>query len=123
MNNKLLAGLVVVILILLGGGVFLLSKNTVSNPEIDKFAQCVAATSLTMYGAYWCPHCQAQKKLFGDSFKYIPYVECTQQEKLCIEKKIDGYPTWIANDGNRYSGELTFQKISEITSCPVPKTN
>lgn len=123
MNSKLLIGLVAFIVILLGGGIALLSQGSKPNPEIDKFAQCIAEKKLTMYGAYWCPHCQSQKKLFGESFKYVPYVECTQQEKLCIEKKIDGYPTWIDDDGNRYSGELSFQKISEITSCPLPKTN
>lgn len=123
MNSKLLIGLVAFIVILLGGGIALLSQGSKPNPEIDKFAQCIAEKKLTMYGAYWCPHCQSQKKLFGESFKYVPYVECTQQEKLCIEKKIDGYPTWIDNDENRYSGELSFEKISEITKCPVPKTN
>lgn len=100
-----------------------MTKDSKPNPEVDKFAQCIASAKLTMYGAYWCPHCQSQKKLFGDSFKYIPYVECTQQEKLCIEKKIDGYPTWIDDNENRYSGELSFEKISEITKCPVPKIN
>ena len=123
MNSKFIISLVAVILILLGGGVYFLTKDSKPNPEIEKFAQCLAEKKLTMYGAYWCPHCQSQKKLFGDAFKYVPYVECTQQEKLCIEKKIDSYPTWIDNNDNRYSGELTFQKMSEITSCPLPKTN
>lgn len=72
-----------------------------------------------MYGAYWCPHCQAQKKLFGDSFQYVPYVECTQQTDLCLEKKIEGYPTWIASDSARFPGQLTLEKISEITQCAL----
>ena len=40
-----------------------------------------------MYGAYWCPHCQAQKKVFGESFQYVPYVECTQQNRAVSRKK------------------------------------
>jgi glutaredoxin len=29
-----------------------------------------------MFGASWCPHCAAQKKLFGKSIKSVPYFEC-----------------------------------------------
>ena len=29
-----------------------------------------------MFGAYWCPHCQEQKKKFGDAFSAVDYVEC-----------------------------------------------
>lgn len=92
-----------------------------SNSKIDIFAQCLTQKGVTMYGAYWCPHCQAQKKLFGESFKYVKYVECTQNVKLCQEKKIDGYPAWTFKDGSRLSGELSFEKLAEKTSCSAPK--
>lgn len=117
MNNKIIILSSLVVTLLLIGGIFFLSKPEKIDPKIDAFAQCVGQTGLTMYGAYWCPHCQAQKKLFGPSFKYVKYVECTQQTALCLEKKIEGYPTWIASDGARFSGQLTLEKISEITQC------
>jgi hypothetical protein len=61
----------------------------------DAFAQCLTAKGFTMYGAYWCPHCQQEKSYFGDSFKYINYVECTEKTQLCLDKGVQGYPTWI----------------------------
>lgn len=119
MNNKLIVISSLLVVVLLVAGIFLLSKPQKTDPKLDTFAQCIASTKLTMYGAYWCSHCQAQKKLFGPSFKYIPYVECTQQTALCLEKKIEGYPTWIDAAGNRYDGEQTLEKLSEITQCKL----
>ena len=119
MNNKIIIISVLLVTLLLVAGIFFLSKPETIDPRIDSFAQCVGKSELTMYGAYWCSHCQAQKKLFGSSFKHIKYVECTQQTALCLEKKIEGYPTWIDAAGNRYDGELTLQKISEITQCKL----
>lgn len=48
----------------------------------------------TMFGAYWCGHCYAQKQLFGaDAFARIRYIECARdgvgsQAALCREKKV-----------------------------------
>src|SRR3989304_4702963 len=66
--------------------------------ELDAFAQCLADKGITMYGADWCPHCQNEKRAFGDSFGFVPYVECPDNPKLCLEKGIEGYPTWIFPD-------------------------
>lgn len=69
-----------------------------------------------MYGAYWCSHCQAQKKLLGDS-QYIPYVECTVEIKKCQDLGVNSYPTWIDANGQRYEGEQSIEKLSQITGC------
>lgn len=92
----------------------------------DTFAQCLGDAGAKFYGAYWCPHCQAQKKLFQNSTK-LPYVECSKpngqaQTQICIDKKITGYPTWEFKDGSRADGEQTFAQLSEKTGCAVPKT-
>lgn len=73
-----------------------------------------------MYGAYWCAHCKKQKALFGQSFKFVNYVECTENAKTCTEKEIKGYPTWIFEDGTRIEGEASFQTLAERSSCPAP---
>jgi len=64
----------------------------------DAFAKCLTSKGLTMYGAVWCPHCKDQKALFGDSFKYVNYVECPDNTELCLAKGIQGYPTWIVEN-------------------------
>jgi glutaredoxin len=73
-----------------------------------------------MYGAEWCPHCKREKALFGSSWKYVPYVECPENTKLCLDKGVKGYPTWIAADGTKYEGEQGLEKISAATQCPLP---
>jgi len=101
--------------------VFLQSGGvTVPTGKYDTFAQCLASKKLTMYGASWCPHCKAQKALFGDSFKYASYVECTTNPNLCLQNGIQGYPTWIDANGQKYEGEQSLEKLSEISGCTLP---
>jgi thiol-disulfide isomerase/thioredoxin len=96
--------------------------------QYDTFAKCIAEKGVKFYGAFWCPHCQAQKALFGKSKQYLPYVECSNpdmktQTPICDEKKIEGYPTWEYQNGTttiRTSGEKTFQELSEMSGCALP---
>ncbi|GIU68879.1 MAG: hypothetical protein KatS3mg002_0115 [Candidatus Woesearchaeota archaeon] len=92
--------------------------------NLDDFAKCLTEKGAKMYGAYWCPHCNNQKEMFGDSVKYITYVECAVegqpqvQTPECIAERIAGYPTWIIN-GERYPGEQTLQTLSKLTGCKL----
>jgi thiol-disulfide isomerase/thioredoxin len=91
----------------------------------DAFSQCLKEKGAVFYGAFWCPHCQNQKKVFGKSAKFLPYVECSTpdgrgQTALCQQKKIDGYPTWEFADGSREIGEVSLQKLAEKTGCALP---
>lgn len=90
--------------------------------KVDAFAKCLTQKGVVMYGAYWCLHCQSQKKLFGDSFKYVTYVECTKEIKKCQEKKITGYPTWIFKNGERIRGGATFEDLAKRTNCKNPSS-
>src|ERR1700758_2806757 len=70
------------------------------NHKYDSFAKCVASKNAKMYGLYWCPHCADQKREFGASFQYVPYVECASQDdphQLTAECKAAGvklFPSW-----------------------------
>ncbi|MEY4744181.1 MAG: hypothetical protein RL272_126 [Candidatus Parcubacteria bacterium] len=89
-------------------------------------AQCLTDKGVKMYGAYWCPHCQAQKKAFGAAFKKVTYVECAipgdprSQTQECKDAKIEGYPTWVFPDGTRQSGEVSMAGLAEKAGCPYP---
>lgn len=103
-----------------------ISKDTETavDTPFDTFAQCLTDAGAKFYGAYWCPHCQAQKKLLQNS-KKIPYIECSTpngqaQTQICIEEKITGYPTWKFADGTVGDGEQTLQELSDKTSCALP---
>ncbi len=107
-------------IVLISGVFFLVSRPPQGVKNYDLFAKCLAEKKLTMYGADWCPHCQAEKKLFGNSFKYVPYVECPNNPQLCLEKGVNGYPTWIDAAGNKYEGEQGLNKLAEISECKLP---
>ena len=97
--------------------------------KYDQFAQCLGEKGATFYGAFWCPHCNDQKNIFGSSKKYLPYVECSLpngngQTQICIDKGIQGYPTWEFADGSRpFSGEVSLEDLSAQTGCVLPTDN
>ncbi|NKC15732.1 MAG: Vitamin K epoxide reductase [Gammaproteobacteria bacterium] len=72
------------------------------------------------YGAYWCPHCNDQKELFGASAKRLPYVECAPggrngpMSPSCAAKRIRDFPTWIINS-RRHSGIKTPDQLAALS--------
>lgn len=106
-------------------GIFFIVRPSYVHGELDSFASCLGEKGAVFYGAFWCPHCQNQKKMFGKSEKKLPYVECStsdgrSQLPICIEKKIEGYPTWEFADGSRLSGEIKLETLAEKTGCILP---
>ena len=103
----------------------LVINATVVMGNYDDFAQCIAQKGVKFYGAFWCPHCQAQKKRFGGSAKYLPYVECSTpdaqgQTQICKDNNIKGYPTWVFPDGTHLEQEMELADLAQKTSCPLP---
>ena len=88
---------------------------------LDGFAHCLAEKGWTMYGAEWCPHCQAEKARFGDAFKNVPYVECPADPAACQAQNVTGYPTWINKDGQRLEGEQGLDGLAKASSCTLPE--
>jgi hypothetical protein len=93
--------------------------------RLDAFAQCLASKQVKMYGAFWCPHCEDQKKRFGSAFQYVSYVECgikgsRQLQAACVEAKIKNFPTWQFPDGARAEGELSLQALADKGGCSLP---
>ena len=95
------------------------------NGKYDAFAKCIANTSTTFYGAFWCPHCHDQKNEFGNSAQYLPYVECSLpdasgQTQACIDKNIQNYPTWYFPDGSSSTGVQPLAALATKTGCALP---
>lgn len=116
------AGIAVVALIAL----VVVNRAPAAPTPYDGFAQCLKESGVKMYGAWWCPHCQNQKKLFGDAFQYVDYVECSPggtktMSSQCQSAGVEGYPTWTFADGTKRSGEQSFEDLSEASSCPLPE--
>jgi len=116
---------VIGVIVIVAGGIFTLWKIDTTPGPLDGFTQCLADKDTVFYGAFWCTHCQNQKKLFGKSSKLLPYVECSTpdgrgQTQECIDKGIGGYPTWEFADGSRESGEVSLERLSEKSGCLLP---
>jgi thiol-disulfide isomerase/thioredoxin len=95
--------------------------------KYDGLAQCLSEKGAVFYGAFWCPHCQEQKKIFGNSAELLPYVECSNpdgktQTQVCIDKEIVQYPTWEFADGSRLTGEQQPAALAEKASCEMPQS-
>lgn len=111
------------ILIVVGFGASFYSSRQPG--KLDSFAQCLADKGAVFYGAWWCPHCQNTKRMFGKSARLLPYVECStsdgqSQLQQCKDKEITNYPTWEFTSGERLTGERTLQELAERTECALP---
>lgn len=115
----------IIFFVLAIGGIFAARMWEDSQPgQYDTFAQCIADSGATFYGAFWCPHCEEQLEMFGNSDKLLPYVECStpdgqNQTQACRDAEIQSYPTWDMPDGERITGVQTFQTLSEETGCSI----
>lgn len=123
-KGMLIFWLFVLILVAGGLGASVLMKAVPG--KLDTFAQCLADKGATFYGAFWCPHCQAQKRMFGSSAKLLPYVECSTPDgqgrlPICEEKDIQQYPTWDFSDKSRLTGEVPLAQLVEKTGCELPQ--
>ena len=102
--------------------------KTPSTPASLALARHLQQVGAKMYGAYWCPHCHAQKERFGKeataeilgSTAQPVYVECSPQGRsapqatVCQEAGIGVYPTWLIG-GEKYEGNLSLQKLAELS--------
>ncbi|MBU6501089.1 MAG: hypothetical protein KGJ89_03100 [Patescibacteria group bacterium] len=114
-NHKIIVIIVVAIIVVAAFLEFYPREGATKN--LDDFAKCLAQKNVTMYGAYWCSHCQSQKAEFGDSFKYVPYVECADEPQKCTDAGVEGTPTWILVDGTKLVGEQSLEKLAQVSDC------
>lgn len=128
MKQRFPTALVIAAVLVLTVGGFAAWKivDAVTPGKYDDFAKCLGEKGLTFYGAYWCPHCQAQKALFGKSVKYLPYVECavadsSDQAQACKDAGVTGYPTWTGPDGWRMEQQLELTDLAKESGCQLPQ--
>jgi len=92
--------------------------------KYDNLANCLTKEGVKFYGAFWCPHCHAQKQEFGKSATLLPYIECSNpdgqsQDQTCNDANITTYPTW------QFPNPLTLAGASTDTTveCKIPYTS
>ena len=132
-GQLLFTGVIVALVVIVGTlGVY----ANVNNPQVAEsdpyavttesgtaevaLAQHLTQQGVKMYGAFWCPHCQNQKQLFGkEASSQIDYVECDPTGKnprpdLCKASGIQGFPTWEI-EGKLYQGEKTLTELADLS--------
>ena len=97
-----------------------LKVTSESTKESIALAKYLKDNGVVKYSAYWCPNCLDQSELFGkEAYKELNVVECARdgknsQTQLCIDKKIEGFPSWEIN-GKIIIGVRTLKELSELT--------
>ncbi|MGE0383965.1 MAG: vitamin K epoxide reductase family protein [Gammaproteobacteria bacterium] len=95
------------------------------DPYLRALAEHLAGNGAKFYGAYWCPHCQEQKHLFGASAPRLPYVECNPNGRNggmapdCRAQNLQGYPTWIIG-GRHYEEVIAPDRLARLTGFKAP---
>tara|TARA_B100000886_G_scaffold324611_1_gene269443 strand:+ start:167 stop:553 length:387 start_codon:yes stop_codon:yes gene_type:complete len=90
-----------------------------SSKESIELAKFLKYNGIVKYSAYWCPNCLNQGELFGkQAYRELNVVECAKdgknsQTQLCMDKKIQGFPTWEIN-GNLILGVLSLKELSKL---------
>jgi len=92
-----------------------------STDQSIELAKYLERAGVTMYGAYWCPHCSRQREMFGkEAWSYVNYVECSPKGynanlRLCGKNDIEGFPTWKIGSKEIGSGEMTLDRIAAMS--------
>lgn len=124
-KNPFVLGAGALVLVALVWWVFFSAPSNAVPGRLDSFAKCLSDANATMYGTFWCPHCNDQKKAFGDSVQFIRYVECSTpdgrgQLPECSRAGVQSYPTWEFADKSRQSGNLPLSTLAQKTGCVLP---
>ncbi|MBS3155791.1 hypothetical protein J4413_00990 [Candidatus Woesearchaeota archaeon] len=120
---KVLLGILLIVILVISG----CSGSDYTKEQLDGLASCLKEKGVKEYGAFWCPNCAKQQKMFGSSYDIIKdgvYVECDprgddSQAELCIEKEVDKYPTWDFPNGERLIGVQQFEVLAEKSGCTL----
>ena len=139
MNKQVKIFIAIVALLILGivAAVMFQTKSVPAGPgKYDAFATCLKDKGATFYGAFWCPHCQAQEKALEASRQTLEkiglYVECstadaTGQLQVCTDKGIKSYPTWELADGTIIPDDspdgagVKLETLAAKTGCVLPQ--
>ena len=102
--------------------------TTTSGPAQLALARHLREIGAKEYGAYWCPHCQDQKMLFGkEAAALIDYVECdprgqNSRAQMCqaAAANVKGFPTWEIK-GQFYPGTQSLEKLADLSGYTGPR--
>lgn len=111
MKKSWITWTIIILVILLG--IYIINRPYPETQE--EVVKCIAGKSV-LYSQLGCHACETQEEIFGENYKHIEVVDCFFEQNECIEKEIQGTPTWIIN-GEKHLGVQTIDELREITGC------
>lgn len=87
---------------------------------VASLARYLTQSGAKLYGASWCPYTQRQRQLFGSAIGEVRYIECYPNgrnggvNRQCVERGIQGYPTWEIG-GRQYSSLISLEQLAQIS--------
>lgn len=118
--NIFLIGIIVV-LVIVAAVLFFSNKNPdgLSSSQRATLAQELSARNITLYTTSTCPHCKAQKAVFGAEIRYLRVITCDiQPDDFC--GTLSAVPTWRLPDGEIITGVLEFKNLQELIVACTP---
>ncbi len=106
-----------------------IDKNPELTTALNSVAKSLTDSGAKFYGASWCPHCADQKEFFRSTIKDVPYIECSTggagspQTQVCIDAKIQSYPTWEFAGGVRASLVFTPFDLAYVNNYQIAETD
>jgi uncharacterized membrane protein len=100
--------------------------TTTSGQAEIQLAQHLQQKGAKAYMGWTCPHCYAQKQLFGkEALAALPRVECVPsgkdaQPQLCSAAGITGFPSWVIN-GQLYTGVKSLNRLADLSEYRGPR--
>ena len=99
-----------------GEVIFELDLSTTGNKDL--LAGCLTRKEIKMYGFVSCTYCQAQLDKFENSSRYVNYVECTENQKICIEERIMRVPAWVFEEKDKRTiGSMSLGRLYRLAGC------
>src|SRR3989339_819290 len=99
MKNIALMVLALIVITFMAYTIFNSYPRQTGQLNLDEFAKCLNETGVKMYGTEWCSHCKEQKKLFGESFQFVNYIDCDEDKE--------------------YLGVQTLEFLSDLSECEM----
>jgi hypothetical protein len=130
MDKKIKVLITLGVLLLLGVGFYLVSyaitkytgysitgKIVYSKQEQREIGMCLNEKGIVFYCTSMSLYCMRQRKLLGEAFEFIEYVDCDEIENI---EECGGLsmPAWKINN-NIYYGIRDLKRLSDSVGCKV----
>ncbi len=97
-------------------GYSITGQSVYSKAEQAIIASCLNENNAKFYCSSLSMHCSEQRKLLGDVYSQINYVDCGKESDEC--EALRGFPAWKIGE-NTYYGVYNLRNLVELANCKL----